>query len=154
MTWYALLKFVHVLLAIVAVGANVTYGVWLSRAARDRRHLPFALRGVQALDDRIANPAYVLVLVSGLAMLHAGDVSVRTPWILVSLVLYTAGMGLGIFGYSPVLRRQIAALDAGGADSPEFARLSAAGRRLGIVLGVLVVAITFLMVTKPALWGT
>jgi uncharacterized membrane protein len=154
MTWYALLKFVHVVLAIIAVGANVTYGVWLSRAARDRRHLPFALRGIQALDDRIANPAYVLMLVTGLAMLHIGGPPVRTPWVLSSLVLYVAGMALGIFGYAPVLRRQIAALDAGGPDSPEFARFTAAGRRLGIVLGVLVIAVTFLMVTKPTLWGT
>ncbi|MDR7422891.1 MAG: DUF2269 family protein [Armatimonadota bacterium] len=153
MTWYALLKFLHVLLAIVAVGANVTYGVWLSRAARDRRHLLFALRGVQVLDDRIANPAYVLVLVTGLAMLHAGGHAITTPWILSSLVLYVLVAVVGILGYSPVLRRQIAVLDTGGADSPEFVRLAAVSRRLGIVLAVLVVAIVFLMVTRPPLWG-
>ncbi len=47
----------HVLLGITVVGANVTYGVWFSCAARDPRHLPFALRGVKMLDDRLANPA-------------------------------------------------------------------------------------------------
>ncbi len=56
MSLFTLLKFLHVLLAITAVGANVTYGVWLSRAARDVRHLPFALRGVKMLDERLAKP--------------------------------------------------------------------------------------------------
>jgi uncharacterized membrane protein len=154
MTWYTVLKFVHVLLAIVAVGANVTYGIWLARAARDPRHLPFALRGVQVLDDRIANPAYILLLITGLAMLHAGPLSITTPWILSSLVLYVAGMAVGVLGYAPGLRRQIAVLDADGPDAPEFARLAARGQRLGMVLAVLVVAIIYLMVARPALWGS
>jgi uncharacterized membrane protein len=153
MTWYAFLKFVHILLAMIAVGANVTYGIWLSRAARDPRHLPFALRGVQVLDDRVANPAYLLLLITGLAMLHAGRLSWTTPWLLSSLVLYVVMAALGIGGYTRVLRRQIAALEAGGPDSPEFGRLAAAGRRLGMALAALVVVIVYLMVTKPTLWG-
>jgi hypothetical protein len=39
MTFYVVLKFVHVLLAIIAVGANITYGMWLGRAAREPAHL-------------------------------------------------------------------------------------------------------------------
>jgi hypothetical protein len=35
MTLYVLLKFVHVLLAIVAIGFNASYGVWLVRAGRE-----------------------------------------------------------------------------------------------------------------------
>lgn len=58
MTAYALLKFLHVLFAIVALGANATYGVWLTTAGRDPAQLGFALRGVKLLDDRFANPAY------------------------------------------------------------------------------------------------
>ena len=59
---YEILKFLHVLLAIVAVGFNATYAVWLARAAKEPEHEAFALRGVKFLDDRIANPAYALLL--------------------------------------------------------------------------------------------
>jgi uncharacterized membrane protein len=76
-----------------------------------------------------------------------------TPWIASGLVLYAAILVIGLFGYTPVLRRQIAAYEAGGADSPEYRRLAARGQQLGIVLAVIVVVIVFLMVTKPALWG-
>jgi uncharacterized membrane protein len=34
MNTYSVLKLIHVLAAIVAVGANVTYFVWLSRTRR------------------------------------------------------------------------------------------------------------------------
>ncbi len=79
MSLYVLLKFVHVLLTITAVGRNVTYGIWLARASRDPQHLPFALRGVKMLDDRIANPAYGLLLVTGVAMIFAGRLMVTKP---------------------------------------------------------------------------
>ena len=48
-TWYTLLKFVHVLLVITAVGSNITYGVWNALAAREPAHAPFALKGIAFL---------------------------------------------------------------------------------------------------------
>ena len=153
MNAYAILKFLHVLLAIMAVGANVTYGVWLSRAARDPRHLPFALRGVKRLDDRLANPAYALLLVTGVAMIYAGRLRWATPWLLTGLVLYGGLLVLGLAGYTPLLRRQIVALEAEGPDSPAYRRLSGRGTLPGAVIAVVVLLIIFLMVAKPALWG-
>jgi len=60
---------------------------------------------------------------------------------------------LGLRGYTPVLRRQIAVLESAGPDAPEYQQLARRGLRLGMVMAVLVVVIVFLMVTKPALWG-
>jgi uncharacterized membrane protein len=115
--------------------------------------LPFVLRGVKFLDDRIANPAYVLLLLTGGAMAAAGEIPFVRPWLLTSLVLYLGMSVLGLAGYTPTLRRQIAALDAGGSSSPEYLSLAARSQRLGAILGVLVVLIVLLMVMKPALWG-
>jgi uncharacterized membrane protein len=152
LTIYLVLKFVHVLSAIVAIGTNVTYGVWIARASRESAALPFALRGVKLLDDRIANPAYVVLLLTGFAMTGVSDMPITTPWILVSLVLFVLTFVIGLFGYTPTLRRQIAALDRGGAASPEYQALARHGSRMGGVLAVLVLAIVFLMVVKPSLW--
>jgi uncharacterized membrane protein len=153
MDLFGVLKFLHVLLAMVAVGANVTYGFWIGRAAREPQFLPFALRGVKFLDDRVANPAYVLLLLTGGAMAAVGNVSFTSPWLLVSLVLYLVMSVVGLMGYTPTLRRQIAALDAGGPASPEYRVLASRSQRLGAALGVLVVVIVLLMVTKPSLWA-
>ncbi|MDQ7843016.1 MAG: DUF2269 family protein [Armatimonadota bacterium] len=152
MTAYTLLKFLHVLLAIAAVGANITYGLWLARAAREPRHLEYVLRGVKVLDDRVANPSYALLFVTGAAMIYVGDLSWTTPWLLASLVLYAVVLLLGLLGYTPLLRRQIALLSAGGPASPEYRTAERRARLVGTALAVLVVAIVFLMVVKPGLW--
>jgi uncharacterized membrane protein len=65
---YVLLKWLHVLAAIVAVGSNITYGMWMTHASRNPESLPFTLHGIQLIDDRVANPAYGVLLVTGLLM--------------------------------------------------------------------------------------
>ena len=52
MSVYLILKWFHVLMAITALGANITYGVWFSRAARKPQHLAFTLRGIRMLNNR------------------------------------------------------------------------------------------------------
>jgi uncharacterized membrane protein len=150
---YLLLKWLHVLAAIVAVGANVTYGIWISRASRTPDVLPFTLRGIKLIDDRVANPAYVALLITGFLMVFVNRFSLTTPWLLVSLVLYGVLVPLGLLGYTPTLRRQIHVLDSEGVSSPTYQALARRGKLLGIILAILVIAIVFLMVVKPALWA-
>jgi uncharacterized membrane protein len=152
MNAYVLLKWLHVLMALTAVGTNLTYGVWLTRAAKEPQYLAFALRGVKALDDRIANPAYGVLLLTGMAMVGVGKIPWSTPWLLTGLILFVLLVVIAAAGYTPTLRRQIASLDAGGPASPEYQRLAARGTRLGIVLVSIAVIIVYLMVTKPPLW--
>jgi uncharacterized membrane protein len=149
MTLYAVLKFVHVLLAIIAIGFNASYGVWLARARREPEHEMHVLRGIKILDDRFANPAYGLLLVTGIILVLIGPFPFTTPWIVGGLVLFVVVVILAATMYTPTLRRQIAVLESQGPASEEYARLSNRGRTLGIVLAVLVVLIEFLMVTKP-----
>jgi uncharacterized membrane protein len=148
---YPWLKIGHILLAIVAVGFNLSYGILIARAARQPEHLGHVLRTVKVLDDRFANPAYGLLLVFGLAMVFIGPYDITDLWILLALGLYVVVIVLGAAFYSPTLRRQIAAVDAHGADSAEFVGLIARGRTLGILTGVIVVVILGLMVLKPTL---
>ena len=151
--FYLLIKWLHVMAAIVAVGANVTYGVWLARASRQPDALPFTLRSIKFIDDRMANPAYGALLILGVILLLSGGLPLATPWLDSALVLY-ALVGLTAFlGYTPTLRRQIQALEADGFSSSAYQALARRGRLLGILLAILVVAIVFLMVVKPALWA-
>ena len=153
LTIYVLIKVVHVFAAIVAVGTNITYGVWIGRAKRDPTSLPFALRGVKFLDDRVANPCYGLLVLTGFALAGVSKMPLTTPWILAAIGLLLVVFGVAIFGYTPTLRRQIEALDRTGANSSEYLALAGRSTRLGAVLGVLVAAIVILMVVKPQLWG-
>ena len=146
---YPWLKTLHVLFAIVAVGFNISYGIWQARAAREPQHMGYALRGIKFLDDRVANPAYAGLLVVGIILVLIGRYDFTTFWVAVAIALYVLMGAVALVFYSPTLKRQIAAYEAGGAESDEFAQLGARGRTLGIVLAVLVLAIVVLMVVKP-----
>ncbi len=147
---YILVKYVHLLLAIVAVGFNASYGIWLARAAHEPAHLGHVLRGIKVLDDRFANPAYALLLVTGLALTFVGGIPLTTRWILSALVLYAVLLIVGLGVYTPTLRRQIALLQSAGPASADYLAAASRGRITGIALALIVLVIVFLMVTKPA----
>jgi len=150
---YLYLKWLHVLSAIVAVGANATYAIWLSRAEKAPENLPFTLKSIKVLDDRVANPAYWLLLITGLWMALTVPIPLTTPWLLTALVLYGVLVLVGMLGYTPTLRRQIELLEEAGPGSPTYQTQARRGTIIGIVLAVLAIGIVFLMVVKPALWG-
>jgi uncharacterized membrane protein len=146
---YPWLKTLHIFFAIVAVGFNISYGIWQTRAAREPQHTGYALRGIKFLDDKIANPSYVGLAVVGIILVLIGPYEFEQLWVAVSIGLYLLLMGIGVIVYSPTLRRQIAAYEAGGPETEEFTALGNRGRNLGILLGTIVVTIIFLMVLKP-----
>jgi uncharacterized membrane protein len=146
---FTLIKWVHVLLAIIAVGFNASYGIWLARAAKEPAHQAHVLRGIKTLDDRFANPAYGLLLVTGLIMVAISWPRITDLWIILALILYAIVVGVGGALYTPTLRKQIQVIEAEGPQSPEYQSLAKRGQAAGIFLAVGVVAIVFLMVTKP-----
>src|SRR6266851_1627022 len=85
---FLIVKYIHILAAIVAVGLNLSYAVWIIRAQRDPGHVPFTLKGIKFLDDRIANPAYGVLLLTGLLMVFLAGYSFTTLWIAAALVLF------------------------------------------------------------------
>ncbi|HKA49170.1 MAG TPA: DUF2269 family protein [Candidatus Dormibacteraeota bacterium] len=148
---YTAIKLVHILLAITAIGFNASYAIWLTRASGMSREInEFALRGVRFMDERIANPAYGLLLVTGLVMVFMGPWSITTRWIDAALFLWVVIVLMGAFAYTPALRSQIRALETDGPDSPAYR--SAANRQnvIGILFLIPILAILYLMVFKPA----
>ncbi len=147
MSWYNLLKFVHVLLAITAVGSNITYGVWNALASREPAHLPFALRGISFIDRRVATPAYGLLLLTGLVL-----VVIQTGWrgwVIAALILFALLIVVAVGFYSRALRQQIQVLATDGQASPAYKRLDGQTTLYGIASLVIALAIVFMMVVKP-----
>ena len=149
--FYTLLKFIHIASAITAVGAIITYGVWNAMGAREPAHMGFMLKGIRFLDNRIANPSYGVLFLSGLLMIFIGHWAITSLWIIVAVVLFVAVAVIGFGVFTPLLRNQIRLADAGDTASPEFTRLANRSRMLGPILGVIVVVILALMVFKPTL---
>ena len=146
---YLGLKLIHIISAIVAVGFNLSYGVWLSRSAREREHLAFTLRGIKTLDDRFANPFYGLLLITGLSMTFVAGIPLTTFWIAAALVLYVILVAMAVFAYSPALRRQVELSDR--PDSPEYQAVARRAGILGPLFSIPLLLILVMMVFKPQL---
>ena len=97
---FQFLKFIHVLLAIVAVGFNASYGLWLARAAKaPQATQSYVLRTIKFIDDRIANPAYGLLALTGLFMVFSAGIPFSRLWIALAIGLYLVLLFVG-FGVS------------------------------------------------------
>jgi uncharacterized membrane protein len=148
---YTLTKFLHVIFAIVAFGWNASYGFWLARASRQPKDTQlFTLRTIKLMDDRVANPLYGLLLLSGLFMAFTAGYPLTTRWIAGALVLYAIALVMAFTLITPNFRKALAALETEGPEGPTYRSLMSRGRKLGMIIGAVVLAIVFLMVTKPA----
>ena len=149
MTLVLALKVIHVIAAITAVGANLTYAFWLRRAGTDdRARRVFAIDSIRRLDNRIATPAYIVLLITGVGMVLSGAFSFSTGWIQVAIALYVVAVLIGVFLYAPVIKRQLAEAEKDPA-SAEYRALASRSALYGVVEVVITLTIVFLMVAKP-----
>jgi uncharacterized membrane protein len=146
-----ILKFIHIFAAVVAVGMNISYAVWIIRAQREPAHTAFALKGIRFIDERIANPAYGVVLLTGIALVFLIGYKITTLWIDIAVVLFVALVVVAATQYTPALRDQVKLAEAGDTTSVEFTRLAKRGQIIGQVLAVIVLLILAMMVFKPTL---
>ncbi|MQC25835.1 MAG: DUF2269 family protein [Chloroflexi bacterium] len=146
---YLLLKWIHILSAIVGVGANATYAIWMRAAEEEKAATPFAVRGIARLET-YALYSYILLLLTGLAMLFVGSIPWTTPWVLVSLILYVLMAMLGGRGYSPALKRQTEF--ANQPDSSEYLAAKERATHIGVLILLIAILIEYLMTVKPVLW--
>jgi uncharacterized membrane protein len=149
---FEILIYLQIVLMIIGAGANSTYAIWIQRGTANRETLPFALQGIKFIDDRFARTAYVLLLITGLGLYLSADDS-QSAWTLLSLILWLLVILLGLFGYTPTLRKQIELAESVGADSDEYKSMAWRGTFLGILGGIIVLVNIYLLVFQPALWG-
>jgi hypothetical protein len=148
-TGYVLIKFFHILIAILALGTSAGLGIVLEFYGSHPAHGLFLLRAIARIVALFVIPGYVLMLVTGLWMVNLSW-SWTTHWILAALVLWSLGIALLSLSLA-VLRKQIRLFQAEGVTSPAYVRASLLGRGLGAATGLVVVILLYLMVLKPGM---
>jgi uncharacterized membrane protein len=148
--WYLPLKLVHVLAAIIAVGTNVTYFVWLAfMRGRSQTDQVFALESIARLDARVANPAYFVLPITGIVMVLIGDIGFTTFWVAVAIGLYVLVAVFAAALFVPALRRLTAIVETEGTDAPGYEEAARRTRSMGLLTMLPVAGILYLMVLKP-----
>ncbi len=150
---YIIAKWIHILSAIVSLGANLTYFPWFMTVPKNRETLVFTLKTIRLLDNWIANPAYILAFITGEIMMRVGrQITYSTPWMTVAIILYAIISILGLFVYAPMLKKQQQLAETKGADDADYQHVLRNGIVLGTAIVIITIGITYLMVAKPQLW--
>ena len=144
---YLSLKFLHILIAIIAMGTSAGLGIILEFYGNHPMHGAFVLRAIRRLLAFVVVPGYVLMLATGLWLVHLSW-SLTMKWIQAALILWGVGVILLTTALA-VLRKQITLLEKTGPASDSYRRVSLFERSLGAGAGLVVVIILYLMVTKP-----
>jgi hypothetical protein len=145
---YMLLKVLHILLAIVAIGFSISFGIILATAAGNLDSTRFALRLVRRL-ERIARVGFIGLILTGLALGGMGEISWHALWFTGSLVLALVAFTVGMTVAGPALKAQIALTDQPTPPMDQLKRLSMRSRAVGMSLGLVSLVILCLMVLKP-----
>ena len=147
------LWYVYLILLIVAAGPTITYAVWIQRANANRETLPFTLQSIKIINDRIVLPATALALITWVVMVYVSGQSFLIPWVMLTPIFWMVVLLVGLLGYSPAIRKQIALAESSAADDEEYKSAAWRGMILGIVTGILFLLLLLLMAFQPALWG-
>jgi uncharacterized membrane protein len=117
------------------------------------RALPFILRNIKWLDERIAFPAYGVILLTGLAMGFIARPLMGAPWYVSGMLLLALLLLIHLLVYRPAVLRMMHLLEREGLESPGYQAAAGREANIGIAMTATMVAIVFLMVVKPRLWS-
>jgi uncharacterized membrane protein len=153
-TAYSVSIFIHVSAVIVGFGATFAEAVTFPVAMKlDKRHLPYVHKLQLFINQRLATPALVVILLTGLYQVSKGDWKFGDVWISLSMLIVIVLGGL-LGGYFIPTDRKLGAqvekeLAAGGELSDDYLAQVRREGVFGTITGVLILLAVFLMVTKP-----
>ena len=148
------LVFLHVLGAIIAFGPGFAFAIMGSMAGKEPQHANFSIRQTEAISTRLVYPLAIFQGVTGvLIILSVSYPVMSSPWLVVAIVLYIIALTYSLAIQRVAVHRLVELTSTppapGSAPNPEIPAAVQRVQRGGMILGVLVVIIVFLMVVKP-----
>jgi hypothetical protein len=144
---FLVVKLLHVLLAIVAVGFTTTFGIIMACAPAER---PIAIGAIARL-EKVSGPAFGGLLITGLLMAWLGNLDWKVLWFASSLALMAVAMVLALGVARPTLAKQVALSKQSPPPVDELMRLGARSKTVGMILSLISLTLISLMIFKPVL---
>ena len=160
---YEFSVFLHITAAVVGFGATFAESIMFPVAMKTSpRHLPYVHRLQLAINQYFATPALVVVLATGFYQVAERDWQLGDFWLSGTItIVIVIGALLGAYfipadrRLGPMVQREIDDFGPGEitlADlSPEYRRQGRMEGVVGTIVGLLLIAAIYLMVTKPGL---
>ena len=151
-----LLLFLHVMGAILAFGPTFAYSIMGAMAGREPQHANFSARQVEAIGNKLVYPLAIFQGITGVLLILAANIDLKAAvWLGLGIVLYAIALTYALTIQRAALHHLIELSSTppapGTQPSPEIPATVGKIQRGGMFLGLLIVVIVFLMVTKPTL---
>jgi uncharacterized membrane protein len=154
-TWFAVLITIHILGAIVGIGPSFVFGVIAMVSSKAGEGATLALLQVSRGIERVFLIPVVRYTqwISGVLLifnrgLNNGFFAWRHAWLIAAIILYIILFTLGESLNAPILKRQLALVQAG-ASKAEVDAAGAILQKIGPLYPVFTIAIAVLMILKP-----
>jgi uncharacterized membrane protein len=155
---YSISVWLHITAVVIGFGSTFALALAFPAAMQlDPRHLPYVHEIALAINQRLAGPAFLVILATGIFQTADGDWELGKFWISGTIVILLA-IGALAGGYLARADRKLGAMarrdiEASGDGevvlSEEYRRGARTEGIVGGIVGLLIVAAIFLMVTKP-----
>lgn len=154
LTFYSVVLSLHVIFAIVGIGAAFAFPFLGAKAKNSPENLPFTLDAMLTIQVKWIQPMATLVLLTGLYQVWKGPASFADDhWLGIAFALFAVYMGLlgavTIKGTRRALELVTEANAVGTPPGPELGAILQRNGKVGPPMGFLIVAITFLMEAQP-----
>lgn len=150
---YLLIKFIHILSAIVLVGtgAGIAFFMFMANKSNNPQAVYITAKHVILADWIFTTPAVIIQFITGILLMHHLDYSFRSPWFfwVIGLFIFIALCWL------PVLRIQYRLYELAQHDqqrtniSADFKALMKSWTLLGVPAFLAIIILLWLMVFKP-----
>jgi uncharacterized membrane protein len=151
---YSISLWLHITAAVVGLGATFALAVGFPLALKlDPRHLPYVHHLSRTVQQRLAGPALLVLIITGIYQAIDAD-SMDEPWVGATFLIAIVLGGLQGAYFVPTDKRLAAMAErelAGGATtlSDDYQRQAQREGGIGTLAGILIIVAVFLMVTKP-----
>jgi uncharacterized membrane protein len=151
---YTISLFLHISSVVVGFGATFAEAVTFTVAMRvDRKHLPYIHHLQLFINQRLATPALVLIIITGIFQTANHHWGFGHFWISATIVIAIVLGGINGAYFMPTDRRlaEVAARETANGGEPSEQYLADVRKEglIGTISGLLVIIAIFLMVTKP-----
>ena len=152
MNWYLILKFIHILSAIMMIGGSTANGIMeLNLKSKQKLNKPkniyIIMSQVKLINNRIVLPAIISLLITGLLFVFAFNYPITIFWISTSLLLMILVFSFYFIGkkYEDRLEKEA----NNNENSLKMEKTHKMIKIIGFSASLVILFILFLMIVKP-----
>ena len=149
--WVLFWIVLHILAAIIAFGPIFVFPIVGTLAAKNPKHISFAVEVNHAIESRLVLPIGATMLISGSGLIWSANINFfTTPYLIVAVALYLVALGIGFRVLLPNTQKMVKLVEGEGPpDMGQLLPLILSNQRFGGALTSQFVVIVLFMIIQP-----